>query len=265
MSRDEALIRGNEIDLSETSLNETGLNETGLNESNLNEADVSEAEWTEAGLNKQEIGAGLGEVAQQRVAIFASGSGSNYEAIMNYFAKHGWQKGRVALLVCDKPGAYVVERAQKWATPTLVVSPKDFSSKAAYETEVVAQLQEQQIDFIVLAGYMRLLGPNLLQPYMGKVINIHPSILPAFPGKDAIGQAIQYGVRLSGITIHYVDEGMDTGPIIAQQVVQVTSEDTRESLAAKIQEVEHQFYPEIIQACVEGKISLEGGKVIYGN
>lgn len=196
---------------------------------------------------------------KKRIAVFASGNGSNYEAMMRTFEQEGWVKGEVVLLVCDQPGAYVLERAEKWGTPTFALSMKDYRDKPAFETAILHQLEAFEIDFIVLAGYMRLLGATLLQPYLGKIINIHPSLLPSFPGKDAIGQALEYGVQVTGVTVHFVDEGMDTGPIIAQRPVFVTREDTYESLAQKIQTVEHELYPQVIKACVEEKVTYKGG------
>jgi phosphoribosylglycinamide formyltransferase-1 len=197
----------------------------------------------------------------RKIAIFASGSGSNYEAIMKAYQESPLQRGEVALVICDQPQAYVIERAEKWGTPTFILSPKNCESKVAYEQAILTKLQKYNIDFIVLAGYMRLLGSTLLQPYQGSIINIHPSLLPAFAGKDAIGQAIKYGVRLTGVTIHYVDEGMDTGPIIYQQAVAIEEDETKESLAQKIQAIEHETYPRIIRACLDGDIVLEEGKV----
>lgn len=199
----------------------------------------------------------------KRMAVFASGSGSNYEAIMNHFDDLGGQSGEIALVVCDQPHAYVAERAKTWNTPAFICSPKQFSSKKEYEEAVLKQLQQYKIDFIVLAGYMRLLGHTLLQPYVGKVINIHPSLLPSFTGLDAIGQALDFGVRVTGVTVHYVDEGMDTGPIIAQKPVRIDPDETRESITQKIQQVEHSLYPSVIQSCIEERVSLKGGKVIW--
>jgi phosphoribosylglycinamide formyltransferase-1 len=197
----------------------------------------------------------------KKIAIFASGSGSNYEAIMKAYQESPLQRGEIGLVICDQPQAYVIERTEKWGTPTFVLSPKNCESKEAYEQAILTKLQEHSIDFIVLAGYMRLLGSTLLQPYQGSIINIHPSLLPAFTGKDAIGQAIKYGVRLTGVTIHYVDEGMDTGPIIYQQAVAIVEDETKESLTQKIQAIEHETYPRIIRACLDGDIVLEEGKV----
>lgn len=200
-------------------------------------------------------------MTHKRVAVFASGSGSNFEAIMENWQRTGYQGGRVELLVCNNPNAYVLERAAKWQVPAATFVLKDYGDKNAYEKAILETLTRYRIDFIVLAGYMRLLGPVLLQPYQGRIINLHPSLLPAFPGKDAIGQALEYGVRVSGITIHYVDEGMDTGPIIYQEAIPLDWEENRESLIAKIHALEHRAYPEIVKACLDGHVVLEGRRV----
>lgn len=197
----------------------------------------------------------------KKIAVFASGSGSNYEAIMEAFHSLDSQQVEVSLLVCDKPQAYVIERAQKWATPTFVISAKEYESKEAFESVILKELEKANIDFIVLAGYMRLLGSTLLQAYMGRILNIHPSLLPAFPGKDALGQALEYGVKVTGITIHFVDEGMDTGPIVLQDTVTIDLHETNASLAQKIQKLEHQHYPATILQCVTGEIVMEERKV----
>ncbi|WP_243296681.1 phosphoribosylglycinamide formyltransferase [Bacillus litorisediminis] len=182
----------------------------------------------------------------KKIAIFASGSGSNFQAIVDA-VKAGKLDAEVSLLVCDKPGAFCIERAQNERIPAFVFTPKDYAAKSDYETEIYEKLKELDVDFIVLAGYMRLIGEDLLTPYEGKIVNIHPSLLPAFPGKDAIGQALAAKVKETGVTIHFVDAGMDTGPIIARQSVSISQNDTRESLQAKIQEIEHQLYPSVLQ------------------
>ncbi|NSL53016.1 phosphoribosylglycinamide formyltransferase [Calidifontibacillus erzurumensis] len=188
----------------------------------------------------------------KKIAVFASGNGSNFQAIIDA-VKEKKLSCNVVLLVCDKPGAYCIERAEKANVPTLVLSPKDFPSKAEYETEILNRLKEEKVELIVLAGYMRLIGETLLSAYEGKIINIHPSLLPAFPGLDAIGQAYNAKVKITGVTVHYVDEGMDTGPIIAQEAVRVEETDTRESLQEKIQKVEHSLYPSVIQKLCSGE------------
>ena len=180
------------------------------------------------------------------IAVFASGSGSNFEAIMNAI-ENGNLQAKVSLVVCDKPGAKVIERANKFGIESFVAVPKNYENKAAYEREIVRQLTDKKVDFIVLAGYMRLIGETLLTQYRGKIVNVHPSLLPAFPGLDAVGQAFQAGVKITGVTIHFVDEGMDTGPIIAQTVVTIEQGETIEMLEKKIHDIEHTLYPQTLQ------------------
>jgi phosphoribosylglycinamide formyltransferase-1 len=186
-----------------------------------------------------------------RLAVFASGSGSNFQAIVDSI-KSGDLQAKTALLVCDKLEAKVIERAKKEGIPTFSFSPKSYETKKHYEEAVLQQLKNHRIDWIILAGYMRIVGTTLLQAYEGRIVNIHPSLLPAFPGKDAIGQAFTARVKVTGATVHFVDEGMDTGPIIDQEVVRIEKDETHESLQAKIQRVEHALYPRTIQALVSG-------------
>jgi phosphoribosylglycinamide formyltransferase-1 len=182
----------------------------------------------------------------KNIAVFASGSGSNFQAIIEAI-QEGKLDAQVSLLVCDHHDAFVIERANKAGIPSFVFQAKQYSSKEEYETEIILELKNRDVEFVVLAGYMRLLGPTLLNGYQGRIVNIHPSLLPAFPGKDAIGQAIRAGVQESGVTVHFVDEGMDTGPIIAQQSVSIDLNDTIESLQTKIHAVEHKLYPAVLQ------------------
>jgi len=193
----------------------------------------------------------------KKIAIFASGSGSNFQAIAD-IVQNGELEADIPLLICDKPGALVVERANAARIPSFVFNPKDYSCKKDYEKEILAKLQDFDVEFIVLAGYMRLIGPTILREYQGRIVNIHPSLLPAFPGKDAIGQALSAGAKWSGVTIHFVDEGMDTGPIIVQERVRLVENETRESLQQKIQNIEHKLYPSILQ------VMLTQGGIING-
>ncbi|WP_456272593.1 phosphoribosylglycinamide formyltransferase [Bacillus sp. AK031] len=179
------------------------------------------------------------------IAVFASGSGTNFQSIVDS-VHSGKLQAKIEMLVCDKEEAFVIERAKAAGIATFVFNPKDYSSKAEFEQEIAGKLQGRGVDFIVLAGYMRLIGPVLLEQFSGRIVNIHPSLLPAFPGKDAIGQAINAGVKITGVTVHFVDEGMDTGPIIAQEAVRVSPFDTRATLHRKIQEMEHHMYPETL-------------------
>jgi phosphoribosylglycinamide formyltransferase-1 len=188
----------------------------------------------------------------KNIAVFASGSGSNFGAILEA-VQGGELEAKVELLVSDQPSAYAIQRAEEAGVPTFVFRAKDYSSKMEYEQEICALLTEKNIDLVVLAGYMRLIGSTLLTDFEGKIINIHPSLLPAFPGKDAIGQALAANVKESGVTVHYVDAGMDTGPIIAQQSVMVDEGETKESLQKKIHEVEHKLYPAVISELLKGE------------
>ncbi|GGH83063.1 phosphoribosylglycinamide formyltransferase-1 [Pullulanibacillus pueri] len=181
----------------------------------------------------------------KRLAIFASGTGSNFQVIAEAI-RSGSIRAELVLLVCDKPDAAVIEKAEWLHIPAFVAEPKRFETKQVYEKAVLAALEEAQVDFVVLAGYMRLIGPTLLQAYGGRIINIHPSLLPSFPGLHAIEQAFAAGVKVTGITIHFVDDGMDTGPIIAQEAVKLSRGETIESLTDKIHHLEHTLYPRVI-------------------
>src|SRR5699024_9010155 len=176
------------------------------------------------------------------IAVFASGSGSNFQAMV----EHETIRPHIKLLVCDKPGAKVIDRAEQYGIPVVVRRQADFPGKESYEQDILKHLQEQTITWIFLAGYMRLIGPTLLHPFSGKIVNIHPSLLPDFPGLNAIQQALKAGVRETGVTIHFVDAGMDTGPVIAQQTVPVLPGDTENTLQTRVQGVEHTLYPETI-------------------
>jgi phosphoribosylglycinamide formyltransferase-1 len=182
----------------------------------------------------------------KKIAVFASGSGSNFQAIIDV-VQSGQLDVDISLLVCDKPGAFAIERARAAKIPSFIFTAKDYPSKEHYEEEILAQLKTYGVEFIVLAGYMRLIGSKLLTEFKGRIVNIHPSLLPAFPGKDAIGQALAAKVNWSGVTIHFVDEGMDTGPIIIQERVRLAENETRESLQQKIQQREHKLYPSVLQ------------------
>jgi phosphoribosylglycinamide formyltransferase 1 len=182
-----------------------------------------------------------------KIAVFASGTGSNFSAILESIHSKKINNVEVVLLVSDRPEALAVQKARDERIPVFTFLAKDYLNKQAYEVEILDELTQRKVDFIVLAGYMRLLGNVLLQAYDRKIINVHPSLLPAFAGKDAIGQALDYGVKVTGVTVHFVDEGMDTGPIIAQKAVIIDSDETRETLIKKIQEQEHKLLPEVIQ------------------
>ena len=185
----------------------------------------------------------------KRLAVFASGNGTNFEAIVSA-AERGDLPAQVVLLVCDRPGARVVERAAAHGVETLAFAPKEYASKADYEAEIVRRLDAAGVELVCLAGYMRIVGETLLGAYGGRIINIHPSLLPAFRGAHAIEQALAYGVKVFGVTIHYVDATLDEGRIIAQRAFEYEGDDLAE-LEAKIHAVEHPLYVETIRRLLE--------------
>jgi len=196
-----------------------------------------------------------------KIAVFASGNGSNFQALADAIASGAVSGAEIALVVCDKPSAYVLERAEALGVAAFVFRPKDYAAREDYERDIVARLQAEGIGLIVMAGYMRLVTQVLVEPFYGKMINIHPALLPAFPGINGARQALDYGVKITGATVHFVDGGMDTGPIIAQTAVEVLDEDTEASLAARIQLAEHRLLPQVVGLIAAGKVSLDGRKV----
>jgi phosphoribosylglycinamide formyltransferase-1 len=200
-----------------------------------------------------------------RIAVFASGEGSNFQALAEAANAGELGGAEIALLVCDKPSAPVVQRAERLGVQAHLFKPKDYDSREAYEREIVHKLEEHRVDLVVLAGYMRLLTPVIVDKYRGRLINIHPSLLPAFPGKDAIGQALAYGVKVSGVTVHFVDEGMDTGPIIAQKGLPIVSGETVDSLAQAIHAIERELYPQVVSWFAKGLVQLDVRQVTVSN
>ncbi len=180
----------------------------------------------------------------KKLAVFASGTGTNFEAIAKACAE-GVIKAEVALMVCDRPGAAVIGKAACYGVETFVFSPKDYPSKAAFETEIASLMDEKGIDLVCLAGYMRIVGDTLLEAYGGRIINIHPSLLPAFKGAHAVEQAVAYGVKVYGITIHYVNADLDGGRIIAQRAFEYDGSDPEEVHRIG-QKIEHSLYIETI-------------------
>lgn len=182
----------------------------------------------------------------KNIAVFASGFGSNFEAIIEA-ANNGSLHANIALLVVDKPDCFAVERANKHNIPVFAFRAKDYPSKEAYEQVIVEQLRAYHIDWIALAGYMRLVGSVLLDNYAHRIINIHPALLPAFPGTHSIEKAYNHGVKVFGITIHYVDAGMDTGPIIDQESFKKQEGESLDEVETRIHQLEHQLYPKVLE------------------
>ena len=178
----------------------------------------------------------------KKIAVFASGFGSNFQAIIEA-VKQQTLNADIALLVSDNPSSKAVERANAAGIDAFTFCAKDYDGKAAYEQAVLAELQARQVDFIVLAGYMRIIGKTLLEAYPMRIINLHPALLPSFPGAHGIADAYNYGVKVFGITIHFVDEGVDTGKIINQFAFHAEENDTLETIETKIHQLEHQYFP----------------------
>ena len=187
-----------------------------------------------------------------RLAVFASGSGSNYEAIAKACSE-GVIDAEVVLLVCDKPGAYVLERAKRYGTECFAFNPKEYGSREAYETVLATMLDEHDVDFVCLAGYMRIVGRVLLERYERRIVNIHPSLLPSFKGAHAIQDAVDYGVKLFGVTTHFVDETLDGGRIIDQAGVVYEGSDIEE-LTNIIHGIEHKLYVKTINKLINKKL-----------
>jgi phosphoribosylglycinamide formyltransferase-1 len=195
-----------------------------------------------------------------RVGVLASGSGSNLQAILDACAA-GRVGAEVAVVICNLPGAKALERARDAGVPAVTLPHRQFASREAYDEELVATLRRHRVDLVCLAGFMRLITPVLLREFQNKILNIHPSLLPAFPGMHAVRQAIAAGVRVAGCTVHVVDEGTDTGPILVQAAVPVLDGDTEETLAARILVQEHRCYPRALALWAQGRVRIEGRRV----
>ncbi|OGC04101.1 phosphoribosylglycinamide formyltransferase [candidate division WOR-1 bacterium RIFOXYA12_FULL_43_27] len=186
----------------------------------------------------------------KQIGVLISGRGSNLQAIIDAGLP-------VAVVISNDPSAFGLERAKKHNIPAVIINHKDYKDKNTYELEIVKVLQKHKVDLVCLAGYMRIVGEVLLQNYPNKILNIHPALLPSFPGLHSQKQALAHGVKISGCTVHFVDEGCDTGPIIMQAAVPVVENDTEETLSARILEQEHIIYPQAIKLVCEGRIKNE--------
>jgi phosphoribosylglycinamide formyltransferase-1 len=196
----------------------------------------------------------------KKIGVVVSGRGSNLQSIIDHIAE-GKLNVKIAVVVSDHKEAFALERAAKAGIPTAVVERKGCKDKAEFEDKIDAALREAGAEVVVLAGFMRILTGHFISRWEHKIINIHPALLPSFKGLDAQGQAVDYGVKVAGCTVHFVDEGTDTGPIILQKVVPVLDDDTEETLAARILVEEHKALPEAIQLWADGKLTIKGRKV----
>lgn len=198
---------------------------------------------------------------RKRLALFGSGRGSNGEAIYKVI-EAGHINGEIVLIISDRSNVGIVEKGCAWHIPVYIVDPANYGTEAAWTQAMLDLLQEYEVEGILLAGYMRILPPTFVQAYRGNILNIHPSLLPAFTGLQAQKQALLKGVKYTGCTVHFVDEGMDTGPIIAQAVVPVYEDDTVDTLSTRILHEEHRIYPEAVRLFCEDALNIVGSRVV---
>jgi len=194
------------------------------------------------------------------IGVLASGRGTNLQAIIEAI-EDGKIAGEIKVVMSDHPKACALKRAQQYLIDTRYIDFKEFKNREDFDKEIIKILKEKKIDLVVLAGYMRILSPYFIRAYQNKIMNIHPALLPSFPGLHAQKQAIGNGVKISGCTVHFVDEGVDSGPIILQKAVEVKDNDTEESLAERILKEEHQIYPQAIQLFSQGRLIIKGRKI----
>jgi phosphoribosylglycinamide formyltransferase-1 len=195
-----------------------------------------------------------------KIGVLASGRGSNFQAIIDSI-ETGYIQARINVLITDNPKAFSIERAEKHGIESLVMLPKNYASRDEYFRDITAELKKRDVELVVLAGFMRIVGKPLLDAYPNSVMNIHPALLPSFPGLHGQKQAHDYGVKITGCTVHFVDEGMDTGSIIIQAAVPVRDDDTEETLSERILSLEHKIFPEAIKIFSEGRIEMNCSKV----
>jgi phosphoribosylglycinamide formyltransferase-1 len=195
-----------------------------------------------------------------KLGVLISGSGSNLQSIIDHIEKSSL-KAVIKIVISNNPDAYGITRAKKYGIKIAVLKNDDFKSKEDFDSELIKILKKNDVELVILAGFMRILTSAFLKAFPQKIMNIHPALLPSFPGTHGPKQALEYGVKFSGCTVHFVDEGVDTGPIIIQSVVPVSDDDTEETLAARILKEEHRIYPRAIQLFAEGKIEIKGRKV----
>jgi phosphoribosylglycinamide formyltransferase-1 len=193
-----------------------------------------------------------------RVAVLVSGSGTNLQALLD----DPVVAPTVSVVVSDRRGAYALVRAAERAVPTEVVAPAPGGTRTRYDRDLLGALTRGRVDAVLLAGFMRIVGPKVLAAFPHRVLNVHPALLPAFPGMHAERQALQHGVRVTGVTVHMVDGGVDTGPIVLQEPVIVLPDDDEDSLHRRIQDVEHRLYPRAARLLIEGRLTVEGRRVV---
>ncbi len=197
---------------------------------------------------------------KKRIAVFASGFGSNLQALIDYNNKHGLN-GDIVLVFSNNKDAFALVRAKKNNIKAVFMDPTRYSSREKYDSKIIEMLEEEKIDLVVLAGYMFLLSQEFVRKFKNKILNIHPALLPSFKGTHGIKDAYRYGVKVTGVTVHFVDEDLDRGPIILQEAVDIDPDDSVEELEGKIHKVEHKIYPEAVKYFCEDRLEIDGRRV----
>ena len=195
------------------------------------------------------------------IGVLASGRGSNFQSIIDSVEEGYLDKVTIKLVISDNGNARALERAEKHGIDNIYINPGDFDDDRDFEEEMISVMEDRDVDLVVMAGFMRILSPFFIRHYRNRVMNIHPSLLPSFQGLHPHKQALEYGVKVSGCTVHFADEGVDSGPIILQKAVPVKDDDTEDSLAARVLEEEHKIYPEAIKLYSEERLKIEGRRV----
>ena len=197
-----------------------------------------------------------------KIGVLASSSGSNLQTLIDQLHWDESCEIKISVVISDRKEAYALSRAKNAGIPSYIVKAQDFPDRHAFDEKISELLDAHAVELIVLAGFMKLLQPAFVQKYSNRILNIHPALLPAFPGAHPVTDTLAYGAKVSGVTVHFVDEGMDTGPIIAQKSVPVFDDDDEESLHARLQVEEHKLYPTVIKWYAENRITVAGRKVI---
>ncbi len=200
-----------------------------------------------------------------KIAVLVSGSGTNLQTLIDQLHQDKTSSIDIAVVISDRRKAYALTRAKRVDIPTHVVRSQDFENRIDFDAEISRLIEHYAVELIVLAGFMKLFQPPFVQKYQNRIINVHPALLPAFPGAHPVADTLAYGVKIAGVTVHFVDEGVDSGPIIAQAAVPVLDMDDEESLHTRIQIEEHKLYPKVIKWYAQGKLKIKGRKVIVNN
>lgn len=196
-----------------------------------------------------------------KIGVLASGRGSNFQSLIDSIEAGKIKNAQIRLLIVDNPNAYAIERAKKHSIEYLYMDICKYNTKNEYYAQIANELRNREIDLVILAGFMRVVKKPLIDAYPNRIMNIHPALLPSFPGLHGQKDAVDYGVRISGCTVHFVDEGIDSGPIIIQAAVPVSPDDTEEILSQRILTLEHKIYPEAVKLYSEGRLKVEGRRV----